>query len=210
MAPTFAALATAPWVYGQSGTNNFTAKKLFLDYAKTEYGLDGEDAQQAADALMYCDTPVAGRGQGQTMGSPVIAACRPTDPDGSLGGLCAALDLKTADPGNSFQFVEDFAALGPKVRGAENQERWAYQNHMFQWNRAIAGFHCAGAAPPSPAPAPPAGSRNCSVELTKAVCFADNWGHNGTLPALPHTVTIHEDTLTQELCAEQCAKLNYT
>ena len=46
MAPTFAALATAPWVYGQSGTNNFTAKKLFLDYAKTEYGLDGEDAQR--------------------------------------------------------------------------------------------------------------------------------------------------------------------
>ena len=207
LAPTFAALAMAPWVYDSSGTGNLTSQHLFLDYAKSEYGLDGVDAQRAADALAYCDTPVAGRAQGQTMGSPVVAACRPTDPDGSLGGLCAALNLKTADPGNSFQFVENFAALGQKVRGVENQARWAYQNHMFQWNRAIAGFHCSGLPPPSP-PARP--TRNCTVERTQAKCFADNWGHNGTLPALPHTVTLHEDTLTQELCAEQCDALNYS
>ena len=73
----------------------------------------------------------------------------------------------------------------------------------------LAAILSGGGPAPGPPRPPPTPVARCQPELAKGGCFTDP-SKPGTERVLPHTVAIHEKGLTQELCAGQCAALNYS
>ena len=135
--PEFQALATFPWL-NNTVANTISAEDIYRHIAVHEFGLSGADAAIAAGLMGRCDHlwnqsgPVMGD---YSMQPAYNTGCRPLD-----DGLD---DCKfVTDEATYYGWVDSFAALGSKIVGLENLERFGYYNATYQWLKAQASFEC--------------------------------------------------------------------
>jgi hypothetical protein len=116
-APEFSSLAIFPWL-NASRAASISSSDIYTDIAMHEFGLSPSDAATAAALMGTCDHtwntsgPIMGD---YSMQQSYANGCRPME------------WLKPVDgkiPSDWYTWVDDFAAIGSKVVGVENRERF--------------------------------------------------------------------------------------
>ena len=116
-APEFSSLAIFPWL-NASRAASISSSDIYTDIAMHEFGLSPSDAAAAAALMGTCDHtwntsgPIMGD---YSMQQSYANGCRPME------------WLKPVDgkiPSDWYTWVDEFAAIGSKVVGVENRERF--------------------------------------------------------------------------------------
>ena len=140
LGPNVAALAAAGWEQGWAGnvppgTSDMPVEDFYADWARTQFG--DEIAEAAAQIFASHDGgPRSAEEKDRETRLP-----RPATWIGGPGGI-------KPDPrpweevGPEYAFVDEFAALGSKVTGAGNRERFDYWSKTFEYLRAVGHLNC--------------------------------------------------------------------
>lgn len=128
VSPQFLALAQLPWA------ENLTSLQLYTDIVTSEFGVSGSTAATLAEIFDSVDSYGAHGFPRPLDRGPPTAIPRP---DNWIGGPGKISPSGGYDP-SAFAFVDQFAAAGAAIQGADNLARFQYWLSSFEYLRSMA------------------------------------------------------------------------